>query len=222
MDEPIEQQLAEVAAKASQCTACRLAQTRTHVVFGEGNPRSPLVLVGEGPGEQEDATGRPFVGRAGQLLDKALHDAGMKRKHVYICNIVKCRASEVVNGRVRNRAPLPDEIQACLPWLDAQLTIIRPLVIVCLGAPSASLIIHKNFKILQERGQWFTSRWAPAAIATLHPAYILRQAGASFQQGYQYLVQDLLAARQKVIELRRLQEEQKLLPPNEEGQLSLF
>lgn len=146
----------------------------------------------------------------------------MKRKHVYICNIIKCRASEVVNGRVRNRAPLPDEIQACLPWLDAQLTIIRPLVIVCLGAPSASTIIHKNFKILQERGQWFTSRWAPAAIATLHPAYILRQAGAGFQQAYGYLVQDLLAARQKVIELRRLQEEQKLIPPNEEGQLSLF
>ncbi|MER3403188.1 MAG: uracil-DNA glycosylase [Chloroflexota bacterium] len=222
MDDPIEAQLEAIARKASQCTACRLAQTRTHVVFGEGNPRSPLVLVGEGPGEQEDATGRPFVGRAGQLLDKALHDAGMKRKHVYICNIVKCRASEVVGGRIRNRAPQLDEIQACRIWLDAQLTLIRPLVIVCLGAPSASTIIHKNFKILQERGQWFPSPWSPAAIATLHPAYILRQAGASFEQAYQLLVQDLTAARQKVIELRRLQEQQQATPPTQEEQLSLF
>lgn len=221
-DESIIEPLQAVEAKAKQCTACRLAQTRTHVVFGEGNPRSPLVLVGEGPGEQEDATGRPFVGRAGQLLDKALQEAGMKRKHVYICNIIKCRASEVVDGRVRNRAPLADEIEACLPWLDAQLTLIRPLVIVCLGAPSASTIIHKNFKMLQERGQWFSSRWAPAVIATLHPAYILRQAGSAYEQSYRYLVQDLMSARQKVIELRRLQEEQKPIVPTQEEQLRLF
>lgn len=221
-DESVIEQLQAVETKAKQCTACRLAQTRTHVVFGEGNPRSPLVLVGEGPGEQEDATGRPFVGRAGQLLDKALQEAGMKRKHVYICNIIKCRASEEVNGRVRNRAPLADEIEACLPWLDAQLTLIRPLVIVCLGAPSASTIIHKNFKMLQERGQWFSCRWAPAVMATLHPAYILRQAGTAYDQSYRYLVQDLMSARQKVIELRRLQEEQKPILPTQEEQLRLF
>ncbi|MFQ3609921.1 MAG: uracil-DNA glycosylase, partial [Fimbriimonadales bacterium] len=169
MDErPVEELLAEVAERAGVCTACRLSQTRTNVVFGEGNPRSPLVIVGEGPGEQEDATGRPFVGRAGALLDKALREAGMARRHVYICNVLKCRACLIENGRVRNRPPTQEEIQACLPWLDAQLTLIRPLVIVCLGAPSASTIIHKNFKMTQERGQWFSSRWAPAVIAALH------------------------------------------------------
>ncbi len=223
MDErPVEELLAEVEAKAKVCTLCRLAQTRTHVVFGEGNPRSPLVLVGEGPGEQEDATGRPFVGRAGAILDKALQEAGMKRKHVYICNIVKCRAFTIENGRARNRVPSADEIQACLPWLDAQLTIIRPLVIVCLGAPAASTIIHKGFKIMQDRGKWFPCRWAPAAIAALHPAYVLRQAGVAYEQAYRWLVQDLEAARQKVIELKRQQEEQKPLLPEGEDQLSLF
>lgn len=223
MDErPVEELLAEVAERAGVCTACRLSQTRTNVVFGEGNPRSPLVIVGEGPGEQEDATGRPFVGRAGALLDKALREAGMARRHVYICNVLKCRACLIENGRVRNRPPTQEEIQACLPWLDAQLTLIRPLVIVCLGAPSASTIIHKNFKMTQERGQWFSSRWAPAVIAALHPAYILRQAGEAYERAYQSLVSDLQAARLKVIELRRKQEEQQPIQPEGDEQLSLF
>ncbi|MFN7162664.1 MAG: uracil-DNA glycosylase, partial [Fimbriimonadales bacterium] len=140
-ERPVEELLAEVESRAKVCVACPLSQTRTQVVFGEGNPRAPLVIVGEGPGEQEDATGRPFVGRAGALLDKALREAGMARRHVYICNIVKCRACITENGRVRNRPPAPDEIQACFPWLDAQLTLIKPLVIVCLGAPAASTLI---------------------------------------------------------------------------------
>ncbi len=221
-ERPVEELLQEVEQKAKVCTACHLAQTRTNVVFGEGNPRSPLVLVGEGPGEQEDLTGRPFVGRAGALLDRALREAGMGRQHVYICNIIKCRAFIVENGRARNRPPAADEIQACLPWLDAQLTLIRPLVIVCLGGPAASVIIHKNFRIMQERGQWFTSRWAPAAIAALHPAYILRQAGPAFDQAYASLVEDLRAARAKVIELRKRQQEQQPIVPPDEEQLSLF
>ncbi|MEN3000951.1 MAG: uracil-DNA glycosylase [Armatimonadota bacterium] len=221
-ERPVEELLKEVEQKAKVCTACRLAATRTHVVFGEGNPRSPLVLVGEGPGEQEDLTGRPFVGRAGALLDRALREAGMGRQHVYICNIIKCRAFVTEGGRARNRPPAADEIQACAPWLDAQLSLIRPLVIVCLGGPAASVIIHKNFRIMQERGQWFTSRWAPAAIAALHPAYILRQAGPAFDRAYALLVEDLKAARAKVIELKKQQQaQQPIVPPNEE-QLSLF
>ncbi|GBC93607.1 hypothetical protein HRbin15_02107 [bacterium HR15] len=218
----VEELLKEVEQRAKVCIACHLAQTRTHVVFGEGNPRSPLVLVGEGPGEQEDLTGRPFVGRAGALLDRALREAGMGRQHVYICNIIKCRAFTIENGRARNRPPTADEIQACTPWLDAQLTIIRPLVIVCLGGPAASVIIHKNFRIMQERGQWFTSRWAPAAIAALHPAYILRQAGPAFDRAYALLVEDLKAARAKVIELKQRQQAQQPLVPPDEEQLSLF
>jgi DNA polymerase len=223
MDErAVEQLLQEVEQRAKVCTACHLAETRTHVVFGEGNPRSPLVLVGEGPGEQEDLTGRPFVGRAGALLDRALRDAGMGRQHVYICNIIKCRAFTMESGRARNRPPSADEIQACLPWLDAQLTIIRPLVIVCLGGPAASVVIHKNFRIMQERGQWFSSRWAPAAIAALHPAYILRQAGPAYEKAYASLVEDLKAARAKVIELKQRQQEQQPIVPPEQEQLNLF
>jgi uracil-DNA glycosylase family protein len=222
-ERPIEEQLKEVEQRAKQCTACHLAATRTQVVFGEGNPRSPLVLVGEGPGEQEDLTGRPFVGRAGALLDRALREAGMGRQHVYICNIIKCRAYTIENGRARNRPPNQEEILACATWLDAQLTLIQPLVIVCLGGPAASVIIHKNFRIMQERGLWFTSRWAPAAIATLHPAYILRQAGPAFDKAYALLVDDLKAARARVIELKQQQRQQQPMPPpSEEQQLSLF
>lgn len=219
---PVEELLSAVEARAKQCVACPLAQTRTHVVFGEGNPRSPLVIVGEGPGEQEDATGRPFVGRAGALLDKALREAGMLRRHVYICNIVKCRAGIIENGRVRNRPPTQDEIRACYPWLDQQLTLIKPLVIVCLGSPAASTLIHKNFKIMQERGQWFSNRYAPAVIAALHPAYILRQAGEAYERAYQSLVEDLTAARERARELRRLQEQMQPLTPEDDDQLRLF
>lgn len=219
---PVEDRLSAVEARAKQCVACPLAQTRTHVVFGEGNPRSPLVIVGEGPGEQEDATGRPFVGRAGALLDKALREAGMLRRHVYICNIVKCRACIIENGRVRNRPPTQDEIHACYSWLDQQLTLIKPLVIVCLGSPAASTLIHKNFKIMQERGLWFSNRYAPAVIAALHPAYILRQAGEAYERAYQSLVEDLTAARERARELRRLQEQMQPLTPEDDDQLRLF
>lgn len=221
-ERPVEELLAEVESRAKACVACPLSQTRTQVVFGEGNPRSPLVIVGEGPGEQEDATGRPFVGRAGALLDKALREAGMARRHVYICNIVKCRASITENGRVRNRPPAPDEIHACFPWLDAQLTLIKPLVIVCLGAPAAATLIHKNFKIMQERGLWFSNRYALAVIAALHPAYILRQSGEAYEKAYRSLVDDLAAAREKVKEIRRQLESQQTVLPEGEEQMRLF
>lgn len=201
------------------CQRCGLAAGRTNVVFGEGNPSAPLVLVGEGPGETEDATGRPFVGRAGQLLDQALKQAGMSRKHVYICNIVKCRPTLTEGGRLRNRAPAPDEIEACSDWLGRQLRAISPLVIVCLGAPSANALIHKGFRITAERGEWFTSQYARAITATFHPAYVLRQGGAAYEQGYGALMGDLLAARHKVIELRS---EPVAEPAVEEEQLSLF
>jgi uracil-DNA glycosylase family protein len=221
-EQPVEELLAAVEARAKQCVACPLAQTRTNVVFGEGNPRSPLVIVGEGPGEQEDATGRPFVGRAGALLDKALREAGMLRRHVYICNIIKCRACVIENGRACNRPPTQDEIQACYSWLDQQLSLIKPLVIVCLGAPAASTLIHKNFKIMQERGLWFSNRYAPAVIAALHPAYILRQAGEAYERAYRSLVDDLTAARERARELRRLQEQMQPLQPEGDDQLRLF
>lgn len=195
--------LVPVAREASSCTGCGLSETRTMVVFGEGNPDSPLMLVGEGPGETEDLTGRPFVGRAGALLDECLAENGITRSHIYVANVVKCRACIAENNRKRNRPPSSAEIDACKPWLMQQIEIIRPMVILCVGAPSASTLIHKNFRMMQERGKFFEVPFAKAAIATLHPAYILRQGGQAFRDARATLVTDINLARLKVIELSR-------------------
>jgi uracil-DNA glycosylase len=198
----IDERMEELKAKAVVCQACELCATRTNVVFGEGNPNTPMVVVGEGPGETEDKTGRPFVGRAGQLLDQALRENGITRKHVFICNVVKCRASIIEGSSVRNRPPKTTEVNSCLPWLQQQLEIMKPLVILCLGAPSANTIIHKDFKMTKERGLWFPTPFARAAIAAVHPAYILRQDAQGFETARASLVADIAAARAKVIELK--------------------
>ncbi len=188
----------EMAEQASTCPACDLAETRTKVVFGDGNADSPLMLIGEGPGMNEDATGLPFVGRAGTLLDECLREAGMLRKHIYLTNVVKCRATVEEAGRLKNRPPRADEAGACVPlWLEKQIAVIQPSVILCLGAPAANAIIHRSFKMTQERGQWFESKYVRHAMAALHPAYILRQEGEAYDTARQTLVDDLLAARDK-------------------------
>lgn len=189
---------------AAECTRCSLHATRTQVVFGEGNPSSPLVIVGEGPGETEDRTGRPFVGRAGQLLDACLRECGITRRHVFITNVVRCRPTREENGRTLNRAPDEEETRACtIGWLEPTLTAIDPLVILCLGGPSANTIIHRGFRITQERGRFFETPYARYAIASLHPAYILRQQGDDYERSRAHLVQDIEAARLKVIEARK-------------------
>lgn len=183
------------------CTACKLSERRNNVVFGEGNPNSPLVLVGEGPGDNEDKTGRPFVGRAGQLLDKALTDNALDRTDVYICNTVKCRAADWSSGKPRNRPPEPEEVQACRQWLIPQLDFINPMVILCIGAPSAKNLIKKDFKITKERGKYFACEFARTAIATLHPAYILRNAHGGSDGGYSLLVDDIARAWETALKL---------------------
>jgi len=204
MDESKAELLERLGREAAGCMRCGLAESRTKVVFGEGNPEAPLVFVGEGPGQHEDATGRPFVGRAGALLDECLRACGMTRRHVYICNIIKCRACLLEAGRIQNRPPRLDEVEACAPWLDQQLRTIDPLVIVCLGAPAANALIHRNFRIMQERGKWFTDcRYARYATAALHPAFILRQEGDAYHSYRQLLIEDIEAARRKVIEARK-------------------
>ncbi|MGQ9523625.1 MAG: uracil-DNA glycosylase [Armatimonadota bacterium] len=202
MSEEAVARIQQLAQQAAGCQRCGLSATRRTVVFGEGNADTPLVLIGEGPGEHEDATGRPFVGRAGALLDQVLRENGMTRKHVYICNVVKCRPAVIEGGRSRNRVPTSEEVEACKPWLVGQLDAIRPLVIVCLGASAANVVIRRNFRMTQERGQWFESPYAPHAIATFHPAYVLRLHGEAFQTARQALSEDIAAARQKVIEAR--------------------
>lgn len=171
-----EERLAELAGQVSVCTKCELAQTRTNTVFGVGDPHSPLMLVGEGPGQNEDATGLPFVGRAGKLLDDILAAIELSRDQVYITNIVKCRPTLEEGGRLRNRPPKPVEINACNPYLQAQIDAIKPKIILCLGSPSAKNLIDSNFRITKDRGKWY-DRDGIKVMATFHPAYILRQGG---------------------------------------------
>ncbi len=139
--------LAELSLQAESCVACELSLRRRNVVFGQGDPASPLVIVGEGPGDQEDRTGVPFVGRAGELLDEALAANGIARSHVYICNIVKCRAASWIDGKPRNRPPQPAEIAACRRWLVPQLSALAPRMILCLGATSAKALIKPDFAL---------------------------------------------------------------------------
>lgn len=156
------------------CQRCDLWQGRTQVVMGEGSPDARVLLIGEGPGDNEDLTGRPFVGRAGQLLDAALEEAGLAREDVYITNVVRCRPTAVTNGSVSNRAPRAGEIAACAPWRWLELHLVNPRVVVCIGAPAAKALIDKKFKITEQRGQLYAREDGRSYMATLHPAYILR------------------------------------------------
>jgi uracil-DNA glycosylase len=198
-----EARIRELAAQAATCTSCPLHEKRTNVVFGVGNPNAPLVIVGEGPGENEDKQGEPFVGRSGWLLDECLRECGILRKHIFLTNVVRCRPTVMEGGRLQNRAPHADEANTCIRlWLEPTLTTIQPLVILCLGAPAATTIIKKGFKMMQERGQFFDTPYARYAIAALHPAYVLRQQGEAYDAARALLVKDIEAARKKVIEAK--------------------
>lgn len=153
--------------RALACTQCPLHRGRTHVVFGEGPCPARLVFVGEGPGADEDRTGRPFVGKAGQLLNKIIGAMGFKREEVYIGNVVKCRPPE-------NRTPLPDETAACWPYLEEQLALLEPKVIVALGSPAAKTLLKTSSGITQLRGRWQLYRGI-RVMPTYHPAFVLRQ-----------------------------------------------
>ena len=197
------ERLAELAEQAKSCSACSLSRTRTNVVFGVGNPEAPLVIIGEGPGQNEDSTGIPFVGRSGILLDECLKVCGITRKHIYICNVIRCRACQYEAGRLQNRPPTAEEAKACQPWLEQTLQIIRPLVILCLGSPSANAIIHRNFRMSQERGQWYESKYARHTMASWHPAYILRMEGEAYSNAKNDLINDIEQARKRVILARK-------------------
>ena len=148
------------------CSRCELGATRTNLVFGVGNEHAKLMFVGEGPGEQEDLQGVPFVGRAGKLLDDMLEMFGLSRNEVYIANIVKCRPP-------KNRDPLPAERDACYPWLRQQIEAIQPKLLVCLGRIAAMRFIDANYRISKEHGQW-VSRDGMEITAIYHPAALLR------------------------------------------------
>ena len=159
-------QLAQLAAAVAACTRCPLYRTRTHPVVSDGSPDARLVFVGEAPGRDEDLKGVPFVGAAGQLLTKMIQAMGLRREEVYICNVLKDRPPG-------NRTPLPEEVEACLPFLEQQLAIIRPAVICVLGAVAAKALIGPYTAITKVRGQILAYRGIPL-VPTFHPAYLLR------------------------------------------------
>ena len=148
------------------CAGCTLCETRHNLVFGDGNTGAEVMLIGEGPGEQEDLQGIPFVGPAGKLLDDMLEMIDLDRQKVYIANIVKCRPP-------RNRDPLNVEQEACRPWLDRQIALVNPRIIVCLGRIAAMALIREDFRITREHGQWF-DRDGRRLMATYHPSALLR------------------------------------------------
>lgn len=181
--------LDELEIKCKNCTKCDLCEGRTNLVFGIGKKDADIMLIGEGPGENEDLQGQPFVGRSGQLLDKFLASVDLSRdKNVYIANMVKCRPP-------KNRDPKPEEQDTCINWLREQFKIIKPKVVVCVGRISAQKLIDKNFKVTQQHGQ-FIDKNGTLFMGTYHPAAILRN-----PNNKEFAFADWLALRDKIDEL---------------------
>ena len=181
--------LDELEIKCKNCTKCDLCEGRTNLVFGVGKKDADIMLIGEGPGENEDLQGQPFVGRSGQLLDKFLASVDLSRdKNVYIANMVKCRPT-------KNRDPKPEEQDMCINWLREQFKIIKPKIIVCVGRISAQRLIDKNFKVTQQHGQ-FIDKNGTLFMGTYHPAAILRN-----PNNKELAFADWLALRDKINEL---------------------
>ncbi len=160
--------LKEIQNVCMQCTNCELSKTRTSIVFSDGNPDAKIMLIGEAPGKDEDASGIPFVGRAGRLLNELLEECGISReKDLYICNTIKCRPPE-------NRVPTDEEKQICSPFLMSQINIVRPKVIILCGSTAAKSFLDKDFKISEIRGEWYTLFGKIKAMVIFHPSYLLR------------------------------------------------
>jgi DNA polymerase len=159
---------------AAECRACDLWKTGTQTVFGEGKQTSTVMFIGEQPGDKEDLSGRPFVGPAGALLDKALTEAGIDRTKVYVTNVVKHFKWEPRGKRRIHKKPNSEEIQACRPWLDAEIRVVRPRAIICLGSTAAQAVIGPKFRVSVQRGQFVKSDLAELVTATVHPSSILR------------------------------------------------
>ncbi|MDP9072064.1 MAG: UdgX family uracil-DNA binding protein [Actinomycetota bacterium] len=193
--------LDQVRSEAATCTNCELYKLGTQTVFGEGAAGSDVMLVGEQPGDREDRAGRPFVGPAGQLLDRALAQAGIDRSRAYVTNAVKHFKWRPA-GKVRlHQKPNAEEIQACRPWLELELELVGPQVVVCLGATAAQALLGRSFKVTRQRGQFVAWPYAPLAMATIHPSAILRVAEPDDREAaFAGLVADLGVAAGAVAE----------------------
>ncbi len=160
---------------ARDCTACHLYKSATQTVFGEGPKRAPIMLVGEQPGDYEDVAGKPFVGPAGKILDRALAEAGINRDEVYVTNAVKHFKWEPRGKRRIHQKPNAREIAACRPWLEAELRLVKPKLLVCLGSTAGQAFFGASFRVTRERGKVLSSKLAPKVVATVHPSSLLRQ-----------------------------------------------
>ena len=185
----------ELAEAAKKCTACHLYKRATQTVFGEGPKNATMMLIGEQPGDYEDVAGKPFVGPAGKIMDRALEEAGIDRKHVYVTNAVKHFKWEPRGKRRIHQKPNSREIAACRPWLKAELRLVKPKLVVCLGATAGQTVFGPTFRVTRERGKVLSSKLAPKVVATVHPSSLLRQPDEeSREREYASFVRDLRVA----------------------------
>lgn len=176
---------------AAHCRACPLWRTATQTVFGEGARRAPLLIVGEQPGHNEDLEGHPFVGPAGQLLEKALELAGVEEEMVYLTNAVKHFKWELRGKRRMHKTPLQKEIAACHPWLEAEIQLVAPRMILCLGATAARAVLGGAVRVGEHRGQIIPTPYGVDALVTIHPAYVLRLQAGEGESAFRNLVEDI-------------------------------
>jgi uracil-DNA glycosylase len=187
--------LSAVRTAARSCTACHLYKRATQTVFGEGPKRAPIMLVGEQPGDYEDVAGKPFVGPAGKILDRALAEAGINRDEVYVTNAVKHFKWEPRGKRRIHQKPNSREIAACRPWMEAEMRLVKPKLVVCLGSTAGQAFFGPSFRVTRERGKVLSSKLAPRVVATVHPSSLLRQPDeVSRDREYARFVVDLKAA----------------------------
>jgi uracil-DNA glycosylase len=189
--------LSKLREAAAGCKACDLWKSGTQTVFGEGSPDAEVMFVGEQPGDYEDREGRPFVGPAGQLLDRALEEAGIDRRLAYVTNVVKHFKWQARGKRRIHQKPNWAEMTACRPWLDAELQVVKPSVLVCLGATAAQALLGRDFRVTRRRGELVDSPLAPNVLATVHPSSILRADASDREVEMKAFVNDL----RKVAEL---------------------
>jgi len=199
-----EASLAAAADAAKACRACRLWERGTQTVFGAGNERARIVLIGEQPGDREDKVGKPFVGPAGRILDEALDAAGIDRRSAYLTNVVKHFSWEERGKRRIHKKPKADEIRACRPWLEAELAAIRPELVICLGATAAQAMLGSAFRVTEDRGRILKSTLASRVIATVHPSSILRAPDDETREAeLQSFIADLMLAARVLREGRK-------------------
>jgi uracil-DNA glycosylase len=192
---PNSDNLSTVRGASKRCTACHLYKKATQTVFGEGPKTAEIMLVGEQPGDSEDVAGKPFVGPAGKIMDRALEEAGIDRKQVYVTNAVKHFKWEPRGKRRLHKKPNSREIAACRPWLEAEIRLVKPKLVVAMGSTAGQTIFGPSFRVTKERGKVLSSKLAPRVLATVHPSSLLRQPDEeSRHREYKHFVADLRVA----------------------------